>query len=151
MVERQVKARGIDDPALLAALKAVPREAFVSGAYSYAAYDDSPLPIEAGQTISQPYIVALMIAAAAVGTDDRVLEVGAGSGYAAAVLGQVYNEHVFVDTVMLLKVDHEVVPSEMAYGKDNACSDCHTGSQIDWAALGWAGDPMDTSTPRPRP
>jgi protein-L-isoaspartate(D-aspartate) O-methyltransferase len=89
MVTRQVEARGIHDPALLAALRAVPREAFVSGAYSYVAYDDSPLPIEAGQTISQPYIVALMIEAAEIGAEDVVLEIGAGSGYAAAVIGQI--------------------------------------------------------------
>jgi protein-L-isoaspartate(D-aspartate) O-methyltransferase len=89
MVTRQVEARGIRDPALLAALRAVPREDFVSGAYSYAAYDDSPLPIEAGQTISQPYIVALMIEAAEIGAEDVVLEIGAGSGYAAAVIGQI--------------------------------------------------------------
>ena len=63
---------------MLAALKAVPREAFVSRAYSYAAYDDLPLPIEAGQTISQPYIVALMIEAAEVDDDDTVLRSGLG-------------------------------------------------------------------------
>jgi len=70
----------------------------------------------------------------------------------AAYTGQTYSgEHVFVDTVMLLKVDHEVVPSEMAYGKDNACADCHTGSQIDWAALGYAGDPIYAGVTPPRP
>src|SRR5687768_9929651 len=89
MVARQIAARGIDDPAILAAFRAVPREQFVAPAQTSSAYDDCALPIEAGQTISQPYIVALMIAAAEVGPSDRVLEVGAGSGYAAAVLGQV--------------------------------------------------------------
>ena len=103
MVERQVKARGIDDPAVLAAFRAVPREAFVSGAYSYAAYEDSPLPIEAGQTISQPYIVALMIEAAEVGEDDVVLEIGAGSGYAAAVIGQIAKR------VVAIERQHELV------------------------------------------
>ena len=97
MVERQVKARGIDDPAVLAAFRAVPREAFVSRAYSYAAYDDSPLPIEAGQTISQPYIVALMIKAAEIGEGDTVLEIGAGSGYAAAVIGQIAKRVVSIE------------------------------------------------------
>jgi len=97
MVERQVKARGIHDPALLAALRAVPREAFVSRAYASSAYDDSPLPIEAGQTISQPYIVALMIEAAQIDGDDLVLEIGAGSGYAAAVIGQIAKRVVGIE------------------------------------------------------
>ena len=89
MVERQLARRGIDDPALLAAFRAVPREAFVATAQSGYAYDDSPLPIESGQTISQPYIVALMIDAAEIGEQDHVLEIGAGSGYAAAVIGKI--------------------------------------------------------------
>lgn len=97
MVARQIAARGIDDPALLAAFRAVPREQFVAPEYARSAYDDRPLPIEAGQTISQPYIVALMIAAADVGRDDRVLEVGAGSGYAAAMLGQVAGHVVAIE------------------------------------------------------
>jgi protein-L-isoaspartate(D-aspartate) O-methyltransferase len=88
MVERHIAARGIDDPALLAAFRAVPREAFVDHALAQFAYDDRPLPIGAGQTISQPYIVALTLSAAGIGASDTVLEVGAGSGYAAAVIGQ---------------------------------------------------------------
>jgi protein-L-isoaspartate(D-aspartate) O-methyltransferase len=88
MISRQIVARGIVDPLLLAAMRKVPREEFVSGDMGEFAHDDAPLPIEAGQTISQPYIVALMIEAAGVGAGDRVLEVGAGSGYSAAVLGQ---------------------------------------------------------------
>jgi protein-L-isoaspartate(D-aspartate) O-methyltransferase len=89
MVERQIAARGIRDPALLDAFRQVPREEFVSPDYGVQAYGDHPLPIEAGQTISQPYIVALMIEAARIGPDDRVLEVGAGSGYAAAVMSRI--------------------------------------------------------------
>ena len=89
MVERQIAGRGITEPEILAAFKAVPREAFVPGEYRDAAYGDHPLPIEAGQTISQPYIVALMIQAAGIGPGDRVLEVGAGSGYAAAVISRI--------------------------------------------------------------
>ena len=83
MVRRQIEARGISDAAILDAFRSVPREVFVSPDYARDAYDDHPLPIEAGQTVSQPYIVALMIAAAEIGPNDRVLEVGAGSGYAA--------------------------------------------------------------------
>ncbi|MGH6706328.1 MAG: protein-L-isoaspartate(D-aspartate) O-methyltransferase [Sphingomicrobium sp.] len=89
MVEQQIAARGIDDPRLLDAFRTVPREMFVAPEYQASAYSDGPLPIAAGQTISQPYIVALMIAAAEVGPEDNVLEVGAGSGYAAAILGKV--------------------------------------------------------------
>ena len=97
MVERQIAARGLDDPKLLAAFRAVPREQFVSADYAGYAYQDSPLPIESGQTISQPYIVALTIYAAGIGPGDKVLEVGAGSGYAAAVIGQIAGEIVAVE------------------------------------------------------
>jgi protein-L-isoaspartate(D-aspartate) O-methyltransferase len=89
MVERQIAARGVADARVLDAMRRIPREQFVSAAMRDRAYDDSPLPIDEGQTISQPYIVALMIAAAAVRPGDRVLEIGAGSGYAAAVLGAI--------------------------------------------------------------
>jgi protein-L-isoaspartate(D-aspartate) O-methyltransferase len=89
MVERQLKGRGIADPRILDAFRAIPREAFVSDDYARLAYGDHPLPIEAGQTISQPYIVALMIDAARIGPGDTVLEVGAGSGYAAAVISRI--------------------------------------------------------------
>jgi protein-L-isoaspartate(D-aspartate) O-methyltransferase len=87
MVERQLRRRGITEPDILDAFGAVPREAFISAEFAHLAYGDHPLPIEANQTISQPYIVALMIQAAAIKTGDVVLEVGAGSGYAAAVIG----------------------------------------------------------------
>lgn len=89
MVDHQIVARGIAGERLLAALRTVPRERFVPEDMVEFAYDDSALPIEAGQTISQPYIVALMIEAAAIGPDDRILEVGAGSGYAAAVMSRI--------------------------------------------------------------
>lgn len=92
MVARQIAARGISDVRLLDAMRTVPRELFVPDHLAGSAYDDRALPIEEGQTISQPYIVALMIDAARIGSADRVLEVGAGSGYAAAVLGQVAGE-----------------------------------------------------------
>ncbi len=89
MVERQLRRRGINDPKILGAFLAVPREMFVSPDYAHLAYGDYPLPIEAGQTISQPFIVALMVQAAGIGENDKVLEVGAGSGYAAAVISRV--------------------------------------------------------------
>lgn len=86
MVEAQIARRGIRASCVLDAMRSVPREAFVAPGFKAFAYEDTPLPIEANQTISQPYIVALMIAAADVARSDRALEVGAGSGYAAAVL-----------------------------------------------------------------
>ena len=89
MVDRQIKSRGISDPAVLAAVESVPREAFLPPELAEFAYLDRALPIEKGQTISQPYIVALMTAALELKPQDRVLEVGTGSGYAAAILARV--------------------------------------------------------------
>jgi protein-L-isoaspartate(D-aspartate) O-methyltransferase len=89
MVERQLRRRGISDESILNAFLEVPREAFVGAGLAHLAYGDHPLPIEAGQTISQPYIVALMIEAAAIGPADKVLEIGSGSGYAAAVISRI--------------------------------------------------------------
>ena len=97
MVRRQIMDRGIRDPLILDAFRAVPREAFVAAGYGAEAYGDHPLPIEAGQTISQPYIVALMIEAAAIAPGDRVLEVGAGSGYAAAVVSRIAGSVVGIE------------------------------------------------------
>jgi protein-L-isoaspartate(D-aspartate) O-methyltransferase len=97
MVEKQIAARGLHDGPLLAAMREVPREAFVPQAVRELAYEDGPLPIEAGQTISQPYIVALMIAAAGVAPGDQVLEIGAGSGYAAAVLSRIAGDVVAIE------------------------------------------------------
>ena len=86
MVEKQLAARGISDPRVLDAMRAVPRHEFVPAASRDRAYADSALPIGEGQTISQPYIVALMTEAVAIRSGERVLEVGTGSGYQAAVL-----------------------------------------------------------------
>jgi protein-L-isoaspartate(D-aspartate) O-methyltransferase len=99
MIERQIAARGQREPRLLEALRAVPRELFVPCELEPRAYDDCALPIECGQTISQPYIVALTIHAAGVGPDDRVLEVGAGSGYAAAVMSRLARAVIAVERV----------------------------------------------------
>lgn len=107
MVARQIAARGIRNELVLAAMREVPREAFVPDALAAFAYDDSPLPIEAGQTISQPYIVALMIDAAEIGPGAKVLEIGAGSGYAAAVVGRVAGEVIAIER-------HEELAAEAA-------------------------------------
>jgi len=92
MVEEQLAARGIRDPLVLRAMKEVPREKFVPFEYSQSAYADSPLPIGENQTISQPYVVALMTEMLALSPHDRVLEIGTGSGYAAAVLSRIAAE-----------------------------------------------------------
>jgi protein-L-isoaspartate(D-aspartate) O-methyltransferase len=97
MVRRQIEARGIFDALILDAFREVPREEFVDEEHRRWAYDDNPLPIEAGQTISQPYIVALMIEAAAIRPGDKVLEVGAGSGYAAAVISRIAERVVAIE------------------------------------------------------
>src|SRR4030088_514088 len=81
MVERQIARRGVRDPRVLQAMREVPREEFVAPGFEEFAYEDSPLPIAEQQTISQPYIVALMIEAAEVAPGSRVLEIGTGSGY----------------------------------------------------------------------
>ena len=102
MVESQLRARGITEPEILAAFRTVPRERFVPGEMAHCAYDDGPLPIGQGQTISQPYIVARMIQAAGIEPGDRVLEVGAGSGYAAAVVSRIAAEVIAVERLPAL-------------------------------------------------
>jgi protein-L-isoaspartate(D-aspartate) O-methyltransferase len=97
MVERHLRRRGIDEKHILDAFLTVPREKFVSPEYEHLAYGDHPLPIEAGQTISQPYIVGLMIQAAAIKPGDKVLEIGAGSGYAAAVISRIADEVIAIE------------------------------------------------------
>ena len=89
MVAKQIEARGITDPSVLAAMRTVPRHLFVSEALMDQAYSDFPLPIGEQQTISQPYIVAEMTHALRLTPNDRVLEIGTGSGYQAAVLAQI--------------------------------------------------------------
>jgi protein-L-isoaspartate(D-aspartate) O-methyltransferase len=93
----------VTDGRVLAAMRRVPREAFVAEAQRDLAYEDSPLPIGSGQTISQPYIVALMIEAADIRAGDKVLEVGAGSGYAAAVISRI------AERVVAIERQHDLV------------------------------------------
>ena len=92
MVEEQLRSRGIRDPRVLAAMAKVPREEFISGDDLQDAYGDHPLPIGAGQTVSQPYIVAAMVEALELKPADRVLEVGTGTGYQAAILAELAAE-----------------------------------------------------------
>lgn len=94
MVEVQIAARGVRDANVLDAMRRVPREAFVAPGFEEFAYEDGPLPIGHGQTISQPYIVALMVEALGLEKGGKVLEIGTGSGYAAAILARIV-DHVF--------------------------------------------------------
>lgn len=99
MVERTIVARGVEDEGVLAAMRAVPRHEFVPVVARAQAYGDFPLPIGFGQTISQPFIVALMTEAAAVTPSDHVLEIGTGSGYQAAVLAELVEQ---VDSIEII-------------------------------------------------
>lgn len=99
MVDEQIRARGVHDPRVLAAIERVPRHAFVLPGDEQAAYADSPLGIGYGQTISQPYIVAYMTEALKLTPDARVLEIGTGSGYQAAVLGELVAEVYTIEIV----------------------------------------------------
>lgn len=92
MIAEQIARRGLSEPRLLVAMRAVPRHLFVPQEYRHAAYEDGPLPIGYGQTISQPYIVALMTDLLQLQGDERVLDVGTGSGYQAAILGMLVRE-----------------------------------------------------------
>ncbi len=99
MVETQIRARGIRDARVLRAMLTVPRHRFVEGRHLSRAYEDHPLPIGYGQTISQPYIVALMSAEAAVRPGHRVLEIGTGSGYQAAILAELTDQVYTIEIV----------------------------------------------------
>ena len=94
MIRDQIEARGIRDPRVLEAFRSVPRDLFVPQQMRYGAFDDTPLPLERGQTISQPYIVALMSELLQLRGDERVLEIGTGSGYQTAILARLAG-HVF--------------------------------------------------------
>ncbi len=94
MVEEQIISRGVKDPLVLRAMRTVPRHKFVPPSLENAAYDDSPLPVGFGQTISQPYIVAVMTELLNIDKDSRVLEIGTGTGYQTAVLAEICR-HVF--------------------------------------------------------
>lgn len=115
MVARQLAARDITDPRVLAAFAEVPRHRFVPPLHHHAAYGDGPLPIGQGQTISQPYMVAVMVQALDLGADDVVLEVGAGSGYAAAVLSRIVRRVVAIERIGALASRARATLAELGY------------------------------------
>lgn len=129
MVERQIMQRGLKDPRLLAAFESVPRHLFVPEDYRYAAYDDGPIPIGHSQTISQPYIVALMTALLGLKGDERVLEIGTGSGYQAAILGLLTAEVHTVEYLPELAMQADKLLKELGF--DNIYVHIGDGS------LGW--------------
>ncbi|HEY9283632.1 MAG TPA: protein-L-isoaspartate(D-aspartate) O-methyltransferase [Pyrinomonadaceae bacterium] len=115
MVDEQIRARGIDNPSVLKAMRRVPRHRFVPEQISRHAYADQPLPIGLEQTISQPAIVAYMTDAAEVSKRDKVLEIGTGSGYQAAVLGEVAREVYTIEIIPELAEGARRVLTELGY------------------------------------
>ncbi len=129
MVKDQIAARGVLDPRLLAVMESVPRHCFIPPDELAWAYSDGPLPIGQGQTISQPYIVALMTELLELEPADRVLEVGTGCGYQAAVLGELAAEVYTVEIIPELAAQAEKTLSDNGYTNVYV----HTGD----GSLGW--------------
>ena len=121
MVDTQIAARGVRDPAVLEAMRAVPREEFVPEELRSQAYSDGPLPIAAGQTISQPFIVASMVQSLQLKHDDRVLEIGVGSGYAAAVIAEIVDEVYGIERHEELATTADQRLKRLGYGNVEIC------------------------------
>ncbi len=136
MVENQIVSRGIKDPRVLDAMRSVQRHRFVPAALESEAYDDHPLPIAEGQTISQPYIVAIMTELLELEPDDKVLEVGTGSGYQAAVLSEIVGQVFSIEIVEELADSAAKILEILGY--ENVTVRAGDGYQ------GWPGeDPFD--------
>ncbi len=136
MVQQQIEMRGITDPDVLAAMRTVPRHLFVSDALKDQAYGDFPLPIGEQQTISQPFIVAEMTQALEIGKDDRVLEIGTGSGYQAAVLAQIAYRVYTIERIRSLYVQTRSLLDRLKY--HNVIMRCSDGT------MGWKDEsPFD--------
>ena len=116
LVERYIAHRGVRSPLVLAAMESVPREAFLPEDMREFAYEDTPLPIAEGQTISQPYIVAMMTEALELQGGEKVLEIGTGSGYAAAVLSHIAKDVYTVERIGQLAEKSADVLSRLGYG-----------------------------------
>ncbi len=131
MVQMQIADRGVRDPLVLEAMRQVPREQFVPESMQEFAYEDGPLPIGEGQTISQPYIVALMAAAMRPAPGDRVLEIGTGSGYGAAVLSRIVAEVYTVERLGGLARTAEQRLADLGYANVHVL---HTNGTLGWPA-----------------
>jgi protein-L-isoaspartate(D-aspartate) O-methyltransferase len=116
MVREQIVSRGVKDPATLAAMRAIPRHRFVPGSQAASAYDDRPLPIGHGQTISQPFIVAYMTELIRPGPGRKILEIGTGSGYQAAILAATGAEVYSIEIITELATDAVARLRELGYG-----------------------------------
>jgi protein-L-isoaspartate(D-aspartate) O-methyltransferase len=126
MVERQLRRKGIRDERVLKAMEEVPRHRFVEESYRSQAYEDHPLPIGDGQTISQPYMVALMTELCAPSSSDRALEIGAGSGYQTAILSRLCREVFASEIIEALVIRARAVLKEL--GLDNIILERRDGS-----------------------
>ncbi|OQX70469.1 MAG: protein-L-isoaspartate O-methyltransferase [Candidatus Cloacimonas sp. 4484_275] len=115
MVETQIMNRGISDEKVLSAFLKVPRELFVPEKFKHLAYADSPLSIGNGQTISQPYIVALMMELLQLDANDKVLEIGTGSGYQTALLAEICSEIFTIERISILSVNAQKILRELGY------------------------------------
>ena len=115
MVEEQLRRRGISDPHVLEAMAKVPRHLFVPGNYQPAAYEDRPLPIGEGQTISQPYMVAVMTQSLELRGDERVLEIGTGSGYQSAILAELSQKVYTIERIPALMEGSRKILDELGY------------------------------------
>ena len=116
MIERQLRSRGIIDDRVLDVMAELPRDKFIDQIYRHEAYEDRPVPIGCGQTISQPYVVALMSQELDVHSDHRVLEVGAGSGYQTAILARLAGEVFTIERIGELASQAGVVLEELGIG-----------------------------------
>src|SRR5215471_3718761 len=116
MVNSQLRARGIADERVLTAMERVPRHEFAPEQCRDQAYEDHPLPIAEGQTISQPYIVGLMLEALALSPTDKVLEIGTGSGYVAALLAEMVTQVVSIERHAVLADTARFLLAELGYG-----------------------------------
>ena len=127
MVKTQIESRGVKDPLVLKAMRQVPRHLFVPKTYQEEAYADEPLPIGEGQTISQPYIVALMTELLGLKGEEKVLEIGTGSGYQAAILAEIAKEVYSIEIICLLAEKAESTLKELGY--KNITVKCGDGYQ----------------------
>lgn len=136
MVQEQLIARGISDERVLEAMRTVPRHCFVDDALQSRAYGDFPLPISSGQTISQPYIVASMTQSLCLKGDERVLEIGTGSGYQAAILSRLSEKVYTVERINVLLAGARKIFDELRY--------FNIVAKLDDGTLGWPDEgPFD--------